>query len=767
MKKFYTKKLIAFVLALAMVLTGGYATTLTGTVAKAAAKKATLKLNPAKLSLTEGKKKTVKIKKTNVKKISYQKWTSSKKSVAAVSAKGVVTAKKAGKATIQCKVKYVAAGFKTAKTKTLKCAVTVKAKAASSAAPSTEPSVSPTPAEPTVDPKTPLNKVLDEKDITLRIESNDKSNVGEEREISIVGGTTETMKVKDNGTMRKELSSQYLADHEMGLGANLGNTMEATLPMADRAKATEATQFEVAWGQPITTQAYIDCLHSYGINTLRIPVAWSNMVSNDGTYTINEKYLGRVEEIVNYALNDGMYVIINDHWDLGWWGQFGAAKFDETGKKKIADEARRAEAWKKYEAYWTQISNRFKDYSDHLIFEGANEELGSRLNDAIYPNGYSSADNEGDEKVSGNLTKEEQYEVTNAINQKFVDVVRSTGGNNTSRHLLIAGFNTNFADSADERFVMPKDPSNPDVNKLFLSVHFYDPSYFCLDHANGSYSVGDQAKNVETFKVLQRFADEGYGIIIGECGIVETTGVDGSLTQWLHDTFTEASKYHAVPVLWEISNYFDRSAAKLKFKDIAVLYNTITGANGDTSMSRVSGKVEISDIAEIDGMTPVWSWTGKWYKNGGDNTVGDNKFEENGGTVVVKKDGMTDDDLLAQFVPQSEVKATIADDATALTFNTWGYQAFLKIDTSKYKVPVIAFDFLEGTDNEDNVMDFKYGANADSSGSDTSISVDYAKFHGKGIVLSEASGYSVEKPYICITFGGKPIVTGIHIYDLG
>lgn len=760
MKKIFTKKLIAFMLALAMVLTGGYTATLNSTVAKAAAKKATLTLNPAKLSLTEGKKKTVKIKKTNVKKISSQKWSSNKKNVATVSAKGVVTAKKAGKATIKCVVKYVANGSKTTKSKTLKCAVTVKKADVAS------PSTSPIPAEPTVDPKTPLNDILEEKDITLRVKSNDTSNIGEEREVTIVGGTSESMKVKDNGTMRTELSAQYLADNEMGLGINLGNTMEAALPMGDRAKATEATEFEQAWGQPITTQAYIDCIHSYGINTIRIPVAWSNMDPDDGTYTINEKYLGRVEEIVNYALNNGMYVIINDHWDNQWWGAFGAAKYDESGKK-VADEEKRAGAWKRYEAYWTQIANRFKDYSDHLIFEGANEELGTRLNDAIYSNGYAAPSVEGDEKISGNLTKDEMYETTNAINQKFVDIIRSSGGNNTSRHLLIAGFNTNIEDTADARFVMPKDSANSDVNKLFLSVHYYTPWNFCGDNASGSYTVGDQEETKKSFAHLQRFVDEGYAVIIGECGVVEPTSVQSSVTQWLHDTFTESAKYHAVPVLWEISNYFDRTAAKLKFKDIAVLYNTITGANGDTNISRVSGKVEISDVVDLDGLTPAWSWTGKWYKNGGDNLVGDDKFEENGGTVVSKTEGMTDDDLLAQFVPQSTVTPTIADDTTALTFNSWGYQAFLKIDTSKYKIPVIAFDFLEGTDNEDNVMALKYGVNADGSSSDAPNTIDYAKFHGKGVALTEASGYSAEKPYICITFGGKPIVTGIYIYDLG
>lgn len=81
-----------------------------------------------------------------------------------------------------------------------------------------------------------------------------------------------------------------------------------------------------------------------------------------------------------------MYVIINDHWDNQWWGQFGACTKDAEGNK-VVDEETRKNAWVRYERYWTQIAERFKGYSDHLIFEGANEELGDRLNDAICING--------------------------------------------------------------------------------------------------------------------------------------------------------------------------------------------------------------------------------------------------------------------------------------------------------------------------------------------------------------------------------------------
>jgi endoglucanase len=247
--------------------------------------------------------------------------------------------------------------------------------------------------------------------------------------------------------MRKELSSQYLIQNEMGTGINLGNTMEATQSVATKDDYTEATDFETAWGSTVITQEVIDGIHSYGFNTIRIPVAWSNMVKNDDTtFTINEKYLGRVEEIVNYALNDGMYVIINDHWDSGWWGEFGATYRDEDGNKQ-ANEAMRQQAWVRYIAYWTQICERFKDYSDHLIFEGANEELGDRLNDGVYAEGY--AGGGSGNAVKGNLTQNERYQITNTVNQLFVNIVRNSGGNNAYRHLLIPGYDTDIDKTVD------------------------------------------------------------------------------------------------------------------------------------------------------------------------------------------------------------------------------------------------------------------------------------------------------------------------------
>ncbi len=446
-----------------------------------------------------------------------------------------------------------------------------------------------------------LTKVLGEEDIDLRAKWNDKSNIGEGREVTLSDGSKIT--VKDNGSMRPELTSQQLADEEMGLGINLGNTLEGVHLVENKANIT-GTAFDTAWNQKVTTKEYIDLLHTYGINTLRIPVAWSNGDIDDGTYTIRGALLDRVEEVANYALDNGMYVVINDHWDNQWWGQFGACKKNEADEK-VPDEETRANAWKRYESYWKQISERFKDYSDHLILEGANEELGDRLNDPICLNGpakgYAKPDNAGKDiqTLGGDLKTDDLYRTVNEINQKFVDIVRASGGNNASRHLLIPGYDTDMEKTADSRYQMPKDTEENGTSKLFLSVHYYAPTEFALDNATGTYTTKDQEYTKTFFTNLKKFSDAGYGIIIGECGFCNPSGVTGSVTQWFYDTYTEAAKYHAVPVLWDTGAFFDREKPEINYKDIAIFYNTVNQAKGSTDVDRITGGTPSQGGTEI------------------------------------------------------------------------------------------------------------------------------------------------------------------------
>ena len=375
-----------------------------------------------------------------------------------------------------------------------------------------------------------------------------------ERVLHTSANGIETM---DNGYMRKDLSAFELTVL-MGNGINLGNTMEA---YGHISLGTEApvSSYETLWSQPVTTQEMITGMKNAGFDTLRIPVAWTNAMDYEsGDYTIREDYLNRVEEIINYALNENMYVVINDHWDGSWWGMFGSAS-EETRQK----------AWDLYTSMWTQIAERYKEYSDYLIFESANEELGNRLNDTDV-----AAD-------SGTLSADECYEMTLKINQKFVDIVRGTGGNNESRFLLIAGYNTDVDMTTDDRYIMPTDPAN-EVNKLILSVHYYTPWGYC---GNESLSLWGTKRNYgemnSLLESLTKFTDQGYGVIIGEYGVLVKS--DGTLKKnaalYYKNFLDNCDLYNFCPLLWDCNNLYNRQDCKIIDDEIAALYKERAYAN--------------------------------------------------------------------------------------------------------------------------------------------------------------------------------------------
>jgi endoglucanase len=352
----------------------------------------------------------------------------------------------------------------------------------------------------------------------------------------------------DNDNVREELTSLEVAKL-MGNGINLGNTMEA-YGHKELGINADISAYETFWGQPVTTQEIIDSMKAAGFDSLRIPVAWTNMMDfENGNYTIGEAYLDRVEEIVNYALGAGMYVVVNDHWDGGWWGMFGSAT-QETRDK----------AMEMYISMWTQIAERFKDYSDYLILESANEELGNRLNDKDY-----AAD-------SGTLSEDECYQMNTKINQAFVDTVRGTGGNNEQRFLLIAGYNTDIEKTCDDRFVMPTDTAK---DKLLLSVHYYTPWGYA---GTSSLSSWGTLKNYEEqnrlLGMMKKFTDQGYGIVIGEYMVA--LNADGSVKNNTCDFFNNflnnCDMYGYVPMLWDCSSLFIRKDLGFFDKDVAELF---------------------------------------------------------------------------------------------------------------------------------------------------------------------------------------------------
>ena len=375
-------------------------------------------------------------------------------------------------------------------------------------------------------------------------------------------GSAEEAEAVDNGVMREGLTALE-ATRLMGNGINLGNTLEACDNNVG-IKTNTPLSYETHWGQPKTTQAMIDGMKAAGFDTIRIPVAWMTNATHlyEGDYTIDADYMDRVEEVVRYARKAGMYVIINDHWDGGWYGMFGS---ESAETRALAMEA--------YKGMWQQIAERFRDYSDYLIFESANEELGGRFdeNSPLYCS----------DSVVTYLTDDERYALTNEINQTFVDVVRATGGNNATRFLLIAGYGTNIDQTCDDRFQMPKDTVD---SKLMVSVHYYDPWSYCGASSAASATkwgkVSDYEYMDQQLAKMTKFTEAGYGVVIGEYGALPCSDGLKDNTLAYHTAFLDAcTKYNLTNCLWDCSGLYKRVSQTFADDDILAMYQEKRQAN--------------------------------------------------------------------------------------------------------------------------------------------------------------------------------------------
>lgn len=375
-------------------------------------------------------------------------------------------------------------------------------------------------------------------------------------------GSAEEADAVDNGVMREGLTALE-ATRLMGNGINLGNTLEACDNNVG-IKTNTPLSYETHWGQPKTTQAMIDGMKAAGFDTIRIPVAWMTNATHlyEGDYTIDADYMDRVEEVVRYARKAGMYVIINDHWDGGWYGMFGS---ESAETRALAMEA--------YKGMWQQIAERFRDYSDYVIFESANEELGGRFdeNSPLYCS----------DSVVTYLTDDERYALTNEINQTFVDVVRATGGNNATRFLLIAGYSTDINQTCDDRFQMPKDTAD---SKLMVSVHYYDPWSYCGASSAVSATkwgkVSDYEYMDQQLAKMTKFTEAGYGVVIGEYGALPCSDGLKDNTLAYHTAFLDAcTKYNLTNCLWDCSGLYKRVSQTFADDDILAMYQEKRQAN--------------------------------------------------------------------------------------------------------------------------------------------------------------------------------------------
>lgn len=276
---------------------------------------------------------------------------------------------------------------------------------------------------------------------------------------------------------------------KMGVGWNLGNTFDAH---QDNFRGNEL-KIESLWCGVETTREMITAVNEAGFNTLRLPVSWHNHVSGDN-FQISEAWLNRVQEVADYALSQGMYVILNTHHDVGADYYYPNSENAEVSERYIR-------------SIWHQLAERFADYDDHLIFESMNEP---RLKDTE------------DEWVfnAGKDTCRDAAECINRLNQLFVDTVRSTGGSNATRYLMVPGYAASVDGALNEYFQLPADAAD---NRVIVSVHAYTPYSFALeDGGTDTFKLTDIGQTSEINRLMislyKTYIAQGIPVVIGEFG---------------------------------------------------------------------------------------------------------------------------------------------------------------------------------------------------------------------------------------------------------
>lgn len=286
------------------------------------------------------------------------------------------------------------------------------------------------------------------------------------------------------------------AVEHMGIGWNLGNTLDAH----DGNLCPDIVKSETMWGQPVTRPELMAMMKEAGFMTIRVPVTWYPHMDENGK--VDEVWMQRVHEVVDYVIDQGMYCVLNVHHDTGDGPQWLHASMEvyETQKSR-------------FEYLWTQIAEEFRDYDHYLLFEAYNEML-DKYNSWCFASfartgGYNAAD------------ASDAYQAINSYAQSFVDAVRATGGNNSQRNLVVNTYaatcgsgtwNAHLADPLKE-MALPDDPAGS--GHIAFEVHCY-PSIFKDDNSIRPMSEIKTEVNQAVSRINSHLVGKGAPVIIGE-----------------------------------------------------------------------------------------------------------------------------------------------------------------------------------------------------------------------------------------------------------
>ena len=309
----------------------------------------------------------------------------------------------------------------------------------------------------------------------------------------------------------KDVSSMTAVEiaKDMGLGWNLGNTLEAHDGTNHKKMGLESETF---WGNPKASKALFDAVKAKGFRTIRIPVTWYPHA--DANYNIDTAWMNRVKQVVDWAVDENTYVILNIHHEE--WNTPTNANY--------------AAASKELKAFWKQIATEFRDYDRHLIFEGMNE-----------PRNYGGA-----HEWDGGT--DDMRKVINKLDKDFVDTVRSTGGKNKTRCLMIPTYAASSTTVAMRALSIPDDPN------VMVSIHAYSPYNFTMNTGSGATSVFGSAQENELKQLFNNinsiFLSNGKAVVIGEFSSSNKNNTDERV-KWAKSYATLAKQKGIPIVLWD------------------------------------------------------------------------------------------------------------------------------------------------------------------------------------------------------------------------
>lgn len=319
------------------------------------------------------------------------------------------------------------------------------------------------------------------------------------------------------------------------IGWNIGNTLEAI-------------GGETAWGNPKVTEELIQLVKVNGFNAIRIPCSWNQYVEDAETAKIKTEWLERVKEVVQYCVDNDMYALLNIHWDGGWLENNCTveAQYENNAKQK---------------AFWQQIATYLRDFDEHLIFAGANEP---------------------------NVEDETGMNVLLSYHQTFIDAVRSTGGKNAYRVLVVQGPSTDIEKTNQLMTTMPNDEVE---DRLMAEIHYYTPYQFCLMTEDASWgnmfyywgadyhsttlttrnaTWGEEDALANYFGLMKsQFVDQGIPVVLGEFAVIKRTSLTGddlelhlnSRAYYLKCVAQQAKLNGLLPFYWDAGNRGENASA--------------------------------------------------------------------------------------------------------------------------------------------------------------------------------------------------------------